>query len=227
MSAAHHLANGKIAAGGQIVLWLSRETGGPAPEAWAVDTFQQLSETCHKELRFPQARACATDLVPTLWGALQDYLPRSTDPHVLTANGFSLVLPAVALARLRVTGHASSGGRQRVMVTFRNVVGVGETLFRDERSPDILHDTRNTLATAALVDLLMPMLALAEGVLPQRDDARERLEARLLKLSEKRSELDFYGTLLTRYIAQSANREQANLNAPTPRDAPRISAASG
>lgn len=187
-----------------LTLWLVRGVDGTGPADWCLERVAAMTGHLHHNIKFDTMPDARETICEDLYGVLGDYLPSGTGKHLLAADNLLLELRSAVLYGLRVTGLSVRSGLQRVTVTFKHFLGgIGE-LFRAGRAPDLLDDVVCRLSTRAIQDVVLPALNIAVAT-PELDEAYQSQEERRIEtawksLCEKKVELEFYLSLLMRFV---------------------------
>jgi hypothetical protein len=134
--------------------------------------------------------------------ALLERLP--THGHAFSDPDFLIELPGLTLARLSVLVRAMADGAAQIVLRFRYFIGSLQNAFRTElRLPLPTLDHRERIAVEALADIATPIfsLALADRAHVRTKEDEDIVLRRLEQLSARACELNFYLTLLTRYVS--------------------------
>ena len=158
-------------------------------------------------IRFPKADHLGDVFHVPLAVALSKELDNLTDQmEVVAKPSFSIELPGLVLAGLRIIVSQVDSGEQTILVRFKHFIGALQAAFL----PSVGFDTprigsKEEIAISVLDDIVRPLYDLVSTVeienLP--DHHRRNIESRLQKISKQTVDLKFYSSLLMRYIAQS------------------------
>ena len=148
---------------------------------------------------------------------LLEHLPMSA--HVFSDPEMVIELPNLTLARLRALIHVAEDGACQVILRFRYFIGALQNAFRSDThftTPTLEH--REQIAIHTLADIATPIFSLAlNGSDVQHDPRSRELVARKLEdLSRQASELNFYLSLLTRYVTDCSPKRMESRAAAAP-----------
>ncbi|MEM8569800.1 MAG: hypothetical protein AAGG56_02730 [Pseudomonadota bacterium] len=135
--------------------------------------------------------------------AVLDRLPMKA--HVYSDPDFVIELPGLTLARLRVLIKVVGSGAAQIIMRFRYFIGSLQSAFRVDTHlslPTVEH--REKIAIETLSDIATPIFSLALAGSKQIEKSKdlELVLRKLENLSERASELNFYLSLLTRYVSE-------------------------
>lgn len=192
-----------------LTIWVKRDTSGRQAGAWMLDRITAVTDSFTQTMAFHKPTGPNDALIPDLGNVLRAYLPRGQAPVVLTAADFELDSHGVTLNGLSVTGQEARNGIQRVIISFKNFIGSINALFLPGRAPTLLQDTENDLAARTLNDIVMPVLNLAVAdpmaVGKHSKALSERLELFWGRLAQNKAEIEFYCTLILRFMARHSS----------------------
>ncbi|MEM6940246.1 MAG: hypothetical protein AAF943_04590 [Pseudomonadota bacterium] len=208
-------ARGYVGQAPNIVIWLKRTVVDGDAGAWFLDRISQRGYSHTHEVKFNSPTRAKDDLTEELWHFLQSYLPSGHENFVLTARETVFETNSVLLSGLEVTGHKVTKGVQRVLVTFRSVMGTLKSIFAPNRAPNLLDDARCDLSARTLSDVILPALNLAATEPTEAfKQSGHRIEAFVDRLKENKSGIEFYATLLSRYVAARERSSTIDLSDP-------------
>lgn len=192
-----------------LTMWLARTHEGGWVLERLVASNNKFTNTISIAERRPVEHVLAHDFVQQIIS----YLPRGTKEHVLTASDFIFEIFGLTLNCLRVTGQRMVNGVQRVMLTFRRVLGDFTNLFQVQSRPDALKEAQADLSTRVLAEIITPALNLVESSHQVTSrNAERRVSDCLNRLRDNKHELMFYSSLLVRFV----NQADTNLGRRTP-----------
>jgi len=172
--------------------------------------------TCTR-ISFAASTPSARVFVPEFSDALSRYLPESFDGGRMTDDGAFIDLPGLCLAGIDVNAEAAALGTQKVRVCFREALGALQSLLLPvHRSENASNARLDDAAGAALLNILHPCLDIVRcDISSLRSEASARvLSDWLTQLQEKRHDLEFFSTMLTRYLTRIAAPAPLTVAAP-------------
>jgi len=138
--------------------------------------------------------------------------------HLFTDPDHEITVANATLVGLRVMRWKDDHRGRQTIVRFKYFVGAVDGLLRT-RVPftrSVL-DHRERIAVEALADIATPLLGLARvpSDIELSQDQRDKIEAKLAAISDCASDLQFYISLLTRYVRECSEELPKPLAAPT------------
>ena len=169
---------------------------------WLLDRLVVQSSEYVENIVFTKQKKADAVLSRALWVQILEYLPTDAGRHVLSAPNAVFQLAGNALHGLGVTGLETMEGLQRVSLSFRAFVGSLSAVFAPNQRPNALQETVCGLSARTVNDVILPALNLA-SVEPDmvEEDLQSRLNDQLQALRENRLNLEFYATLIARFVA--------------------------
>ncbi|WP_424933121.1 hypothetical protein [Amaricoccus macauensis] len=205
---------------------ISRDAG----ESYKIRSVDILGQNMRHRISFTKSNGIRDVFEADLAECIETILVRLPDgAHVFSDPDFVIELPGLTLARLRALINEAADGARQVIVRFRYFIGTLQSAFRVDtylRVPSIDH--REQIAVEALADIATPIfsLALAGARPPNSSQEYEHVRKKLEDLSSRASEVNFYLSLLTRYVTECARqtRENEELRArlESPRTGPHV-----
>lgn len=179
---------------------ITREVG----EDYSVRSVDILGSTMRHRVSFTQTSRIRDVFQPDLADCIESILERlPPNTHVFSDPDFIIELPGLTLARLRVLIQVAANGASQIILRFRYFIGGLQSVFRVDahmRIPTLEH--RERIAVEALADIATPMFSLALANMDHVRTAhdKELVQRKLEELSGRASEINFYLSLLTRYV---------------------------
>jgi hypothetical protein len=191
--------------------WFVRDVDCDAAGVWKVERLSASAGSFSHNISYTRLSDAEDVLALNFWDKLTDYLPVSLGDGVMTANDFVHEVPSAILHGLRVTAHAAVRGKQRVMIAFKHFLGSFNSLFRENKTPNLLSDSECGLSLRTITDVVLPALNLS---LPQLSTesvngaSREALiENSIMQMRQNRNEIEFYCALLCRFVRAEDNHK--------------------
>lgn len=185
-----------------LTLWLRRTVGPNGVGAWIVERVIAKAGGFKHNLTFDQDPLAQDCLAKEIWTNLLSYLPDSSGDKVFAARDVYIEAPDVLLQGLTVTAHQSKPLLQRAVVNVKTIIGSLHGIFARGRFPNILREAECDLSAKALNDILLPALSYI-GIMSHDAPSQntQRTEAFARRLQHNAREVEFYASLLTRFVA--------------------------
>lgn len=181
-----------------------RKVNGEAP---TVSSCLAYFPNVNHRIRFPESNRLADVFHIPLAVALGREIDQlSGKMEVLAKPTFSVELPGLVLAGLRIIVSREEDGEQTILIRFKHFIGALQAAFL----PSVGFDTprigsKEEIAISVLDDIVRPLYDLVSTVeienLPEHH--RKNIEQRLHHISKQTVDLKFYSSLLMRYISQT------------------------
>lgn len=181
-----------------------RRLNGEAP---TVSSCLAYFPNVNHRIRFPESNRLSDVFHSPLAVALGKEIEcLSGNMEVLAKPTFSVELPGLVLAGLRIIVSREQDGEQTILIRFKHFIGALQAAFL----PSVGFDTprigsKEEIAISVLDDIVRPLYDLVSTVeienLPEHH--RKNIEQRLHQISKQTVDLKFYSSLLMRYISQT------------------------
>ncbi len=203
----------------QIAIALFRDTG---TNQWFVERVEFNLPGSRTKTSFNVPQPLRQAFTPGFVEELTPLLPTSHERGMLADSHVNVAISHLSLVGVRVAAQAVFNGIQKVWVRFQRAFGAVQALLQPQHRTERAAETAlHYVAASTLLDLLLPCLDMLrlDGVKPDSEEAAERVAARIDALHAKKHDLEFYASLLTRYLAQPQEEERPKHRGIT-RDAP-------
>jgi hypothetical protein len=181
---------------------------------WCLDRVILKTESFSQDLRFSRRSTLAETMSQPALDGFQGYLPQDTQKFIISSKDAAFDLGELILQGLIATGLEVVRGVQRVILSFKGVIGGLSALFAPNRAPDALGNLECALSTKTINDVLLPALnvAVTEPALDCEDD-RKRLSCFIETLKGHREDIVFYMSLLSRFVAAKEGQSKTATSA--------------
>jgi len=182
-------------------MWLTREQEPDGMGEWKIDRCVISAGEYVNTISMRSQKFLAGFVVPEFAQALLDYLPRDERPHVMTSPDFAFETHGLTLHSLSITGQRAVYGVQSVLVTFRRVLGSITKLFLPVAQVCLLKEAQTGLSARVLEEIVTSALSLVEFA-PRNpsQNNEERIAKCIERLEQNKHDLEFYATLIARFV---------------------------
>jgi hypothetical protein len=201
----------------KITIWMTRPAD--VRTDWDVNSISCKSANFTDRLNIEKEKKASRCLNLQVLEAMKPYIEDAIRQGVAIDRLFEINLPGLMLRNLNICATQTKSGLISLMIIFKETLGPISRLFAPGKAPSSFQDAQTAIAATILEDVVMPTLNLCHTPIEALQKApTEALAKRLNALMESRQDLDFYATLLTRFVAQQEQLGTEIHSGPAPLD---------
>ncbi len=185
----------------KVTIWMTRS--GDVNTDWDVKSVSCKSPSFTDRINIEKEKNASRCLHPSIWEAIKPYIEEATHRTIAIDRLFAINLPGLMLRNINICATKTKSGLMSLMIIFKEAIGALSRLFAPGKAPSSFEDAQTAIATTILENVIIPTLNLCHTPLEALQKApADALEKRLKTLCDAKQDLDFYATLLTRFLTQ-------------------------